>query len=278
MDHPPPPRRARPGPPDTYRVLPFPRSRRIITDGGRLAARHHTVHALLTVDVTAARRAVRAERARTGKGLSLTAFLIGCIGRAVAEHPEVQAYRDWRSRLIVFDHVDVNTNIATEVEDQPLPVAHILRSVDRRTFHSIHAEIRRAQDRAPRGPAARFFTLFGWLPWFSRSIFYRTLFADPRVVRRTFGTVGVTAVGMFGRGAGWAIPFGIHTLDVALGSISEEPRLVDGRVEPRELLHVTLSADHDVVDGAPLAKFAERLRVRIERAEGLDGPAPAPSS
>ncbi len=190
----------------------------------------------------------------------------------------MQTYRDWRSRLIIFDHVDVNTNIATEVEGQPLPVAHILRGVDHRSFRSIHAEIRRAQDLAPTGPAARFFTLFGWLPWFSRSIFYRALFLDPRIVKRTYGTVGVTAVGMFGRGVGWAIPFGIHTLDVALGSISEEVRLVDRRVETREMLHITLSADHDVVDGAPLAKFAHRLKARIEGAEDLGGSGSAPSA
>jgi hypothetical protein len=36
------------------------------------------------------------------------------------------------------------------------------------------------------------------------------------------GTVGVTAVGMFGRGRGWGIPTAAHTLDITLGGIGEK--------------------------------------------------------
>jgi pyruvate/2-oxoglutarate dehydrogenase complex dihydrolipoamide acyltransferase (E2) component len=253
-----------------YRIERFPRSRRIIVDGGRMAAQRHTVHALLEVDVTVTRQAIRACRATTGRGLSMSAYVIWCVARAVAEHPEVQAYRDWRSRVIVFDDVDINTSIETELAGQRIPVAHILRRVNRRTPSSIHAELESARKRGPRTGEASVFELFGWLPGISRRIFYRFVFADPRLLRVAFGTVGVTAVGMFGRGAAWAIPFGLHSLSVAVGTVSEEPRYVRGVLEPREILHVTLTADHDVIDGAPLARFARRLGELIERAEGLD--------
>ncbi|HRO91391.1 MAG TPA: 2-oxo acid dehydrogenase subunit E2, partial [Promineifilum sp.] len=40
-------------------------------------------------------------------------------------------------------------------------------------------------------------------------------------------------------------------------------------IEPREYLSVTLSFDHDIVDGAPAARFGGRLRGLIEGGDGL---------
>src|SRR5262245_4138216 len=49
-----------------YSILPVPPERKLTVDGGRLAARKHTVMALVEVDVTRARRLMRAHKARTG--------------------------------------------------------------------------------------------------------------------------------------------------------------------------------------------------------------------
>jgi CubicO group peptidase (beta-lactamase class C family) len=45
-----------------------------------------------------------------------TAFLIACLAKAVDEHKAVQAYRKGRNQLILFEDVDVNTQIEHEVE------------------------------------------------------------------------------------------------------------------------------------------------------------------
>lgn len=44
---------------------------------------------------------------------------------------------------------------------------------------------------------------------------------------------------------------------------------VDGRIAIREYLAITLSFDHDIIDGAPAARFAARLREVIESGYGL---------
>ena len=49
-----------------------------------------------------------------------------------------------------------------------------------------------------------------------------------------------------------------------MGGIAVTPGVTDQGIVPREHLHVTLSFDHDVVDGAPAARFASRLRDLIE--------------
>ena len=56
---------------------------------------------------------------------------------------------------------------------------------------------------------------------------------------------------------------------ITVGGIATKPRYVDGELEPRELLDLTISVDHEVVDGAPAARFARRLAVLVEQAAGL---------
>lgn len=65
------------------------------------------------------------------------------------------------------------------------------------------------------------------------------------------GTVGVTALGMAGRGGGWGLAPAGQSLLLIAGGIARKPAVVDERVEPRDLLDLTVAFDHDVVDGAP---------------------------
>jgi pyruvate/2-oxoglutarate dehydrogenase complex dihydrolipoamide acyltransferase (E2) component len=46
---------------------------------------------------------------------------------------------------------------------------------------------------------------------------------------------------------------------ITVGGIATKPRYVNGKLEPRELLDLTISVDHAVVDGATAARFARRL-------------------
>jgi pyruvate/2-oxoglutarate dehydrogenase complex dihydrolipoamide acyltransferase (E2) component len=75
---------------------------------------------------------------------------------------------------------------------------------------------------------------------------------------------------MFGSGGGWGLALNSHTLAVTLGGIAEKPAVVDGQIVPRDLLSVTLSFDHDLVDGAPAARFARRFSELIEIGYGLE--------
>jgi pyruvate/2-oxoglutarate dehydrogenase complex dihydrolipoamide acyltransferase (E2) component len=252
-----------------YQVLPFPRERQVMAiDGGRLAARRHTIHGLIEVDVTRPRQLMREHQARTGEKLSFTAFAIACLAKAIDEDKRMHAYRDWRNRLILFDEVDVNTMVEAELNGRTVVLPRFIRAANKRTFRDIHAEIRAVQARPARTEGSRL-KWFARLPRITRSLFYWAIFRNPRWLKRSFCTVGMTSVGMFGSGSGWAIPFGVHTLDIALGSIAEKPGVVDGRVEIREYLCMTISFDHDIVDGAPAARFAQRLKALIEAGYGL---------
>jgi hypothetical protein len=62
---------------------------------------------------------------------------------------------------------------------------------------------------------------------------------------------------------------------VTVGGIATRPRYVDGELQPREVLALTISVDHGIVDGAPAARFAGRLAELIENADGLSQFRPA---
>jgi hypothetical protein len=94
---------------------------------------------------------------------------------------------------------------------------------------------------------------------------------DPRLWKRFAGTVGISAVGMFGSGAGWGIPAGTPTaLTLTVGGIAPKPVDIGGQIAWRDYLSLTLTVDHDIVDGAPAARFTERLKELIESGYGLD--------
>jgi len=94
---------------------------------------------------------------------------------------------------------------------------------------------------------------------------------DPFSLKRVGGTVGITSVGMFGRFGGWPIPesSGFYPLLVALGGITRKPGASRGKIEIREYLSMTVLIDHDVVDGAPAARFVSRLAELVENGYGL---------
>jgi pyruvate/2-oxoglutarate dehydrogenase complex dihydrolipoamide acyltransferase (E2) component len=52
--------------------------------------------------------------------------------------------------------------------------------------------------------------------------------------------------------------------------IARKPAVIDERVQPRDMLDLTVAFDHDVVDGAPAARFVKRLVELIESGYGLE--------
>ena len=251
-------------------VVPYPKIRRWTAVAYRSVQRKPMIHGLLEVDVTRARAVLRDHKAKTGESLSFTAFLTACLGKAVDEQKSVQALRKGSKRLIVFDDVDVYTPIEHEAAGQKQIMPHIVRAANRKTFREIHHEIRAAQaadvEQVLKGPRFLPTVLFAPSIW----LFWRLGRAFPRFQKQSVGTVGITAVGMFGKGAGWGIPPPIPTpLMLTVGGIGEKQVVVDGHIAVREYLCLTISVDHDIVDGAPAARFTERLKELIESGYGL---------
>jgi len=249
---------------DGYTVLPYPRSRLLMVDGGRMGLRKHTVHGLAEFDITQARESIHQYRAQTGEALSFSAFFLGCLGKAIDQDKQMHAYRNWRRQLIMFDDVDVNMLFEVEVDGEKIIRPHILRGINRKSAQAIHAEIQAFQEQHQSSQESKFIDWFVRLPGFVRRAFLWVLFKNPQLIKEYYGTVLVSSLGMFGRSGGWGIPVPNHSLQLTLGGIGEKPGVVNRRVEVRKYLSVTISFDHDVIDGAPAARFAQRLKELVE--------------
>ncbi|MFN2196787.1 MAG: 2-oxo acid dehydrogenase subunit E2 [Anaerolineales bacterium] len=237
----------------------------------------HVMYALLEVDVTAARTFIAAHKALTGESLSFTGYLAACLARAVEENKEVQAYRKGFRQLTLFDEIDVGLMLERQIGEKRVLTGYVIQSANRKTYRQIHAEIRAAQA-APVDPNEE---MPGWflsmmlLPWplsrIVKALFGWVARRDPTIPVSMTGTVGITAVGMFGKGhSGWGFEVTRHSLDLVVGSITWKPAVVDGRIEPREILNLTVVFDHDVIDGAPAARFTGRLVELVESGYGLE--------
>ena len=228
--------------------------------------RRAAIRGLVEVDVTEARRAIRSLEPTP----SFTAFVVAAVARAVAQQPAVHALRDLRNRLVVFDDVDVNVSVEVRLENRSFPMNHVLRAADKRSVADLSAELQRVQRNPASSPTARRLGGARWfllLPGFVRVGMLRLMYRIPSLQRDLGGTVGVTAVGMFGRGGGWGINFQVHPLEVVVGGLVEKPAVVDGTVTAREFLDLSVGFDHDIVDGAPAARFTARLRSLLGSAE-----------
>jgi pyruvate/2-oxoglutarate dehydrogenase complex dihydrolipoamide acyltransferase (E2) component len=253
---------------DGYQTVPFLKIRRGYTDILAATKRKDIIHGLVEIDVTKAHRLMR-QREAAGEDLSFTAFLIHAVARAVDEDRMMHAYRR-RDRLILFDEVDVNTQIEAAVGGQRIVESLLIRSANSKSVEQLTSEIRGGQrhnaqsERRYRGVLA-----FLSLPRPVRALVWRFVLGNPEWFKRLGGTVGISSVGMFGPAGGWGIPIAPPTLMITVGGIVTKPRYVDGELQPRELLDLTISVDHEVVDGAPAARFARRLAELVEQADGL---------
>lgn len=269
----------------TYQERKFPAFRNPTIDVLEHGRKKHHIPLLLEIDVTEARAYLRQIKAESGQSLSFTAWVMACVGRAVSEHKHVHALRKGRRRLVLFDDVDISVLVERAVSGdgraQTLPLPTIIRKTNEKSVQTIHNEIRTAQetplakDEVQIGGGRRLSAtrLFVRLPRLLRDlIVWRRLARDPFLAKKMMGTVVVTSAGDAGKGGGsaWGIPLGIHPLVVAVGGIARKPGVVGEAIAIREILSLTVLFDHDVTDGAPVARFVQTLKELLETGYGLD--------
>jgi pyruvate/2-oxoglutarate dehydrogenase complex dihydrolipoamide acyltransferase (E2) component len=235
----------------------------------------HRIYGLVEIDVTDARKFISENEVKTGEKLSFTGWVIKCVAQAISEHREVQAMKKGKKKLIVFDDVDVGMIIERQVKSERFATTYCVRKANEKTFRQIHDEIRQAQKGETGGesgsgekPTASA-RVFSHLPDLLRKLYWRKIRTDPFLRKRLMGTAAVTAVGMFGKGGGWAVPIGLHSIVFALGGISTKPRNYANPAELGEFLNMTVMFDEEVSLGAPATRFLARLSELMQSGFGL---------
>ncbi len=236
------------------------------------------MHALLELDVTGARAALKVRRRTEKSKPSFNTWILKCIAQAAMENKEVHALLKGKKKLITFDDVDISFLIEKSVEGTKVPLPVTLRKVNEKTLDEIHNEIEAAKSQNAQSEKdyvlgknkfQSYMKLYLALPQFLRIAIMKFMLRDPFLFKEMAGTIAVTSIGMMGSAKGWAIPFSMHPLCFALGSVVKKPGVKDNSVCIREYLYLTVLMDHDVIDGAPAARFISRLSNLIESAWGI---------
>jgi len=259
-----------------YHKRKYSVNRQILADYNAVASKNYRVQGLIEADVTEALQIRKAFEKKQGFKLSTTAWIAKCLSEAVSEDMRLNSYRKGR-KIIVFDKIDISVMIEIQTNNgKRVPLNYVIRDVKSKGVKEITDEIRAVQkkkieekDQLERG-TSKFTKLYLLVPRFIRRGVIRSVLKNPFKLRKLIGTVGLTTLGEFVSNlSGWAVPFADKTLNVAVGGMKKRAAEIDGKIQSRTFLCVSYLVDHDIVDGAPAARFIARATELIEKSFGL---------
>ena len=253
--------------------IKFPRSRIATFDIGAISRKRHSVAAVIEVDVTDARKNIRKAR-QDGAPISFTAWLMKAIATAIQAYPEVAASLKGRRKLLIFDDVNFSIVVEKEINGKAVPIPLVIEKTDKKSAAEITAEIKAAKnkkmsdkDMVLHKKSKRLESLYYGLPGFLRRLVWQFMLNHPKLAYGQMGNVVLTSIGMMGNINGWFIQTSVHPISFGISTITRKPRVVKDEIVPREILNMTVLMDHDVVDGAPMARFVSHLSKIIEKGE-----------
>ena len=220
------------------KVIPFTGIRKMVADNVAKSAQT-APHVTLTaeVDMTEAVN-VRTEllpefEREYGTRLSFTDFIVKAAAQAILDHPIINASLQGTEIRIAGE---VNVGVATAL-DVGL-IVPVVRNADRKALAEISTELKRLAEKAREGRLS------------SEEI--------------SGGTFTITNLGPYGVDIFNPIITPGQSAILGVCRIAEKPVVVNGQVAVRSMMNLCLSFDHRVMDGAPAARFLQKVKELLE--------------
>lgn len=200
---------------------------------------HERPQVTLTTDadatnLVAARQQLNAELASTGEKISYNALLIKLVAQALHEQPNINVQLT-ASGLQTM--TEINIGLAVDTERGLL--VPVIRGALQKSLRQVNAEILALAERAIKGRS------------------------QPDDL--SGGTFSVTNLGAYEIDAFTPLVNPPECAILGVGRIVPKPVGLNGQIVLRDMLALSLSFDHRLVDGAPAAKFLQRVKQLIER-------------
>ena len=217
-----------------YSDAPISQMRKTIAK--RLAESKFTApHFYLTisVDMDAAIDARKMLNSESDVKISFNDLVVKAVSRALKKHPEVNS--SWLGDVIRTNY-DINVGVAVAVDDGLL--VPVVRNADVKSLEVISSEVKDFALRAKN--------------------------KELQPSDWEGNTFTISNLGMFGIDQFTAIVNPPDSCILAVGGIQSVPVVKDGQVVPGNVMKLTLSCDHRVVDGAKGSAFLNSLKNFIE--------------
>ena len=176
---------------------------------------------------------LRKQLAQDGVSVSYNVLLIYILGRVLGEQPEINASLDGE---VIRQWKGIHIGLA--IDGQRGLLVPVVRDVDTKELSHLAQEIAGLVERARDGKLT------------------------PDELQG--GTFTLTNLGMFGIDAFTPIINLPETAILGVGRIKARPVVRDGEIVARETAWLSLAFDHRLVDGAPAARFLQRVVQLIE--------------
>src|SRR5437588_12259211 len=111
-----------------YKVVPYPKLRRLLSLMMGSVRRKHMIHGLIEVDVTKARAHLSDHKVKTGESLSFTACITVCLAQAIDANKSRQASRKGANDLVLLHELDVATQIERKLAGHSQHITYTIRS------------------------------------------------------------------------------------------------------------------------------------------------------
>jgi pyruvate dehydrogenase E2 component (dihydrolipoamide acetyltransferase) len=165
--------------------------------------------------------------------ISINDVIIKVAAAALVQHPEVNA--SFQEKFVrYYERADVG--VAVAIEDGL--ITPVVRAADQKSLSQIAAEVRELAERAR-----------------SRKL---------KPEEYTGATFSISNLGMFGIDEFTAVINPPEGAILAVGAMSAKPVVRDNEIVIRQMMRVTMSCDHRVIDGATGAKFLQTFKKILE--------------
>jgi pyruvate dehydrogenase E2 component (dihydrolipoamide acetyltransferase) len=219
---------------DITERIPLAGIRGVIAE--RMSASHRqTAPVTLTAEADAtALVELRQKLTADGVAVSYNDLFLRILAKALAEHPRLNASLDGDA-INVWRRIDIGVAVDT---DRGLLVP-VVRDADRKGLAQLAQETQALSERARAGQCT------------------------PDELRG--GAFTLTNLGMFGIDAFTPIINLPECAILGVGRIKTQPVWISDHVEPRQMVWLSLTFDHRLVDGGPAARFLQRVVQLVEK-------------
>lgn len=254
-----------------HKIEKFPKSRIATIDICEIGKRKHHVTGLIELDVTTSRQKNREYNRNSSNKISFNSWIISVISYTVNQYETSSSYLKGKNKLVIFDDINVSVIVEKDLNGHKVPIPLIIEKANEISIETISMMINDAKNKqltnkdfVLQRKADRLERIYYFLPGFLRRYFWKYLLRHPKLAYKKMGNVAITSIGMMGKIKGWFIPISIHPICFGLGSIIKKPVVINDEIEIREILNMSILLDHDVIDGAPMARFISQLSKNIE--------------
>ncbi|MCF8381872.1 MAG: 2-oxo acid dehydrogenase subunit E2 [Bacteroidales bacterium] len=258
-----------------YKIKKFPKSRIATIDVCEIGRRKHHIAAMIEIDITASREKIKTYKKEIKK-ITFTAWLIKAISLTLKDYESAAAFLKGKRRMIIFNDINVSMVVEKNIQGHKVPMPMIIEKANERAIESITEQISQAQNQVLtdkdiilQTKATYLERVYFMLPGFLRRTFWRYLIKHPNYAYSKMGNVAITSISAARNVSGWFIPVSIHPICFGISSVMKKPVVIENKIEIREMLNMTILLDHDVFDGAPMARFISDLTKNLKDGMGL---------